>query len=203
MNVADLRQRLHLAVRGRRLETWSTILLSVLVCVLISWLNQEHQRQMDQVARRLDSLRLARIELSKGFLMVSLAGERGSPYRREHGLALIDQALASLDASAREMSQGREAESRAFRRDILEFQKALVGWHASAETSPDRTMAMLLAQHELELQAESLDTRTRDALLATSARFRVKLLAALAGSALLLGLLSVHVYMAGRARQAP
>ncbi len=201
MTFADLHRRVGLAVRGRRLETWSTILLSVLVCVLISWLNQEHQSEMDQMARRLDSLRLARIELSKGFLMVSLAGERGSPYRREHGLALIRQALASLDKSAGEMAKGREAEVQALRRDIQDFQGALAGWRAGPGTSPEGTMAMLLAQHELELQAERLDSLTRDALLAISARFRVKLLAALAGSALLLGLLSVHVYLAGRARR--
>jgi len=194
-----IRERLRRLLRQRRVEVWATIALSLLVCGVMALLHDRQDLQLRRAVQRLETLREARIELSKGFLAVSLAGSPDTPFRREEGLVLISQALDSYSRAARENGLGDGAQAEAFRRGVEDFEASLAGWNP-ATSPPERTIALRIAYHSLEVQAERLDADTRRALHFLAARLNDEYYAVLAVAAALLALLSAHVYFAGQAR---
>ena len=57
-----------------RFWIWGAILLSALVCAMVSWLHLEQRHALDQALDKLQNIRQARIDLGRGFLHLSLGG---------------------------------------------------------------------------------------------------------------------------------
>ncbi|HWR04095.1 MAG TPA: response regulator [Humidesulfovibrio sp.] len=188
-------------VPQRRWEIWSTIVLSLLVCALISWMHLRQQQDMRQASQRLDTMRQARVELAQGFLAVLLSAEADSPYRREQGLVLIRQALISFDRSGREAGQFDHAARDRFLESLAAFHARLGDWEAHAQNHGERTTALRIAYHDLERQTEDMDARTRLELGQLAQRFAREFFLVLGVSVLLLAGVSAHVFFAGRARE--
>ncbi|MBI5520897.1 MAG: PAS domain S-box protein [Desulfovibrio sp.] len=184
----------------RRWEIWGTIALSLLVCALIAWMHLSQQETTRQAQARLENMRLARIELSQGFLAVLLSAEPGAPYRREQGLVLIRQALDSFDAAAATAVGGDTGASERFLKSVSVFSARLAELEAG-RPRPEQAAALRIAYHDLERQAERMDEQTRESLAGLTERFAWQFGLALGVSALLLAGVSAHVYLAGRARQ--
>ena len=182
-------------------EIWSTLALSALVCFLIAWMHLSQQSALRQANQRQDTLRQARIELAHGFMAVRLAGEPDSPYRREHGLVLIRQALASFERSVQGIGPEAQLYHERFLRSLGVFSNQLEMLDSQPEGRAEGAAAMRVAYHELELQAERVDERTRQDMQNMADAFAREFALALGVSALLLAGVSAHVYFAGRARQ--
>ena len=182
-------------------EIWSTLVLSALVCFLVAWMHLSQQVALRQANQRQDTLRQARIELAHGFMAVRLAGEPDSPYRREHGLALIRQALASFERSIEMRGPEAQMFHERFLRSLGVFSAQLELMDSHPVGRAGGAAALRVAYHELELQAERVDESTRQEMRAMAETFAREFALALGVSALLLAGVSAHVYFAGRARQ--
>ncbi len=188
-------------VPQRRWEIWSTIVLSLLVCALIAWMHLSQQNDMRQASQRLETMRQARIELSQGFLAVLLSGEPDSPYRREQGLVLIRQALATFDRSVLDAGQVDQEATQRFMESIAAFYTRLGDLENRSLSQAEKATALRIAYHDLERQAERIDARTRRELGHLGERFAHEFALVLAVSMLLLTGVSAHVFFAGRARE--
>ncbi|MGE4551933.1 MAG: PAS domain S-box protein [Desulfovibrionaceae bacterium] len=177
--------------RHGRIGVWAAVGLSVLVCAAIAWLHLAHQRLIFQAAQRLETLSQARIDLAKGFLAVTLSDQPDSPFQRDQGLALLDQALAALNRADDGLDEGQD-----LRRRIAAFQDRLGGGKdAEAET------ALRIAFHDLERRADAVDARARDALHELAARNDRQFARALATAVVLLAAMGSLVFWAVRARE--
>jgi two-component system CheB/CheR fusion protein len=165
----------------------------------MAWLHIGQQRQLRLAVHRLETLRQARLDLSKGFLAVSLAGAPESPFQREQGLVFISQAIESYNDALLDNEPGSKERLEYFRKGIQKFQASLADWEPTF-SPPERTTALRVAYHGLELQAEQLDTLTRRGLTRLSERLNSEYYVALACAALLLALLSTLVTLGARAR---
>ncbi|MHC1752442.1 PAS domain S-box protein [Humidesulfovibrio sp.] len=177
------------------------MVLSALVCFLIAWMHLSQQSALREATLRQNTLRQARIELAHGFMAVRLAGEPDSPYRREHGLALIRQALGSFERSVRGIGPEAQLYHERFLRSLRVFSAQLEQLDSQPEGQAGGAVALRVAYHELELQAERVDDHIRQDMQAMAEAFAREFALALGGSALLLAGVSAHVYFAGRARQ--
>ncbi len=185
----------------RRWEIWSTIVLSLLVCGVIAWMHLSQQQAMRLSSQRVNTLRQARIELAHGFLAVRLAGEPQSPYRREHGLALIRQALASFDRSIQSRGEESVEPLERFTMSMGLFSARLEELESPDHGGEQGPAALRIAYHELERQAEAVDELTRAEQRSMAKEFEREFALALAVSALLLAGVSANVFLVGRARR--
>ena len=143
---------------------WSAIILSVLVCGSISWIHFRQRQVIGQTISALDNIRQARIELAKGFLYTSLAGDPALPFNRDQGLTLLQQAIPSLEGALR--WSGRDtanldpagAESMtAFRNSVRVFRDRLAEWSETAAPQPGLVTDLRIAFYDLERQADRID----------------------------------------------
>ena len=84
-----------------QMPIWTVVLLSVLVCGTISWIHVRQRQVLEEVVSVVEEFRGARIDLAKGFLYTSLSGDPASPFNRDQGLALVRQAIFSLEGALR------------------------------------------------------------------------------------------------------
>jgi len=182
-------------------EIWGIIGLSLLVCGLIAWLHLQHQERLREATQRQDVLRQARIELSRGLLALSLAGGVDSPYQRDQGTALIDQALASFKEAFDAEGSGDEAAAAHFQQSARAFQKALAGLGDLRDTRADKAAALRIAFHDLEVQADRLDASTRAHMLHQHEDLTREYSLALVLAALLLCGVGIVLFFAARARE--
>jgi hypothetical protein len=146
-----------------------------------------------------EDVRRARIELAKGFLFVSLANGSDSPFQREHGLALLDQALRTFEKCAAGLEAHGE-DLAVFRARIKEFRANLDAAPENSDARPTPSARLRIAFHELETGASDLDDRIRRNLRALAERldleFRISLILSLG----LLFALCVVAYVTMRRR---
>jgi len=184
----------------RRWEMWSTILLSLLVCGLIAWMHLAQQQAMRQASARLGTMRQARIDLAQGVLAVRLAGEADALSQRQQGLALIRQALRSFQRSLQgDSPEAREA-SEHFQSSLNVFSAKLEDLEGPGHDPVAGGVALRIAYHDLERQAEQVDARTRQDLGRMASDFANEFMLVLGMSALLLTGVSAQVFFVGRAR---
>jgi two-component system CheB/CheR fusion protein len=179
----------------RRLEAWGTVCMALLICAAIAWMHVQHQRQLDRSKRDLENMRLARVDLSQGFLALTLAGRPDSLFQRSQGLALIRQALESL---ARAGVASGASEDRTFLASVRTLHDSLAEAHTAG--TPEREAALRIAYHEVERQAEAMDLHTRQALHQLSADLDREYAWVIGTAALLLAGMSGLVFIAGRER---
>ncbi len=85
--------------RGALSGVWIavSILTSVLICGGVTAMHYVHQDALDRYTRTIGAFRQARIDLTHGFLHVALGNAPGSPWQREQGIALLNQAVADIE----------------------------------------------------------------------------------------------------------
>lgn len=145
---------------------WITILVSVLICASVTWLHFQQQQVLELATNQLSALRLARIDLNKGFVNLSLSGPAVSPYDREQGMALLQQAIDSI----RENFQGPDQESQSIEADfnlsVEEFLTAVKEWNESSSINPSRAANLRITFSNLDHQADLIDQKARQNLAA-------------------------------------
>ena len=173
-------------VSSHRAWTWGAIVLAAFVIALIALLVLRHQEAMELVTRRVESVQQARIDLAKGFLHVSLAGDPSAPSDPVEGAALVQQALAAFDSALTVLEPAGGEATAAFRRSAGAFGDRLAEWQAA--TAPDAGLAVRLrvAYSDVEREAVRLETLVQRQPLELDARLGAELGIALAAAMLLL-----------------
>ncbi|RJX34781.1 MAG: PAS domain S-box protein [Desulfurivibrio sp.] len=184
------------------LWVWSTILLAVLVGAMVSWLYVQQRQTLRTALSELENIRQARIDLCKGFLHVSLAGSPDSPFGQPEGLSLLQQAITSFDQALAGFGGVEKDSASAFQRSVADFAGRLQEWKGGGMSEPVQGVALRIAFHELERQADVIDTQTQRHLLRLSARLDTQFALALCGATLLLTAICGVVFYAGRTRDA-
>ncbi|MBS0368936.1 MAG: hypothetical protein JSS57_07035 [Proteobacteria bacterium] len=125
-----------------------TMALAVLIATALVWLYAEQQRDLTDVNRRLETVRLARTELAKGFLYASLGDADGSPFRSEQGLALLRQAAGSLAATVSDLETRTPTPADELQRKVRHFEALLADWRHRGSREPQREVGLLIAYHD-------------------------------------------------------
>ena len=184
-------------------QTWSwvTILASGLICGLVTWLHFSQIQLLSQTTDAITNMHVARLDLAKGFLYVTLADEAAAPYGREEGLALLQQATASLENITAGLEAGAGAANLAeFRRDLVVFQARLADLRVAAVATPALETEVRIAFHDLENQASELDRQAHHYLTELEGQFNLQFAWVLGGAVVLLAGISVMSVRAEQAR---
>ncbi|WP_432671208.1 PAS domain-containing protein [Flavobacterium sp. SM2513] len=175
---------------------YAVIISSLLICFSIYWIYKQQNSRIKHEIIVLDHIRQARIDFTKGFLHVGLAGNVDSPFREEIGIAYINQAALTFkntltlpesphhyDASSQE-----DELLRSFLTNISQFQLQV----KSADISNAKTATNLRIQFfSLEQQADQIDTLINLRLNKLAAKQNTEFLTALLIAAILLALICV------------
>jgi PAS domain S-box-containing protein len=188
----------HVLLR-RRAGIWGAVAMSVVLCIIISWLHLQQHDTLQRTAAAVDTIRQARIDLSQGFLQVTLGVDASSALEREAGLVLLRQAIASIENAV--LGAGRDSASgHGFRQHAAEFNERLQRW-SSAPMPLDGTN-LHIAFQQLEREASRVDADTREQLRSLFQRQRAVFAWALGAVGLVLACICAAVVMTGRGRAA-
>jgi PAS domain S-box-containing protein len=179
---------------------WMTILLSILVSGTVSWLRYQQQQVIRLETTKLDGIRLAQIDMSKGFLYITLADGSGSPYNKDEGITLLQQGITSLEQTLNDIEPVSVDSISMFQKDVSAFQTALADWEATTPPQPDKAANLRITFHALELQAGQIDSETQQSLNTLSTRLDSEFTTALAVSAFLLAGICSIVFLITRAK---
>jgi PAS domain S-box-containing protein len=133
------------------------IMAFILVGAILAWMHVQEQALLRQAEAEVATVRHARVDLAKGFLHLSLGAEPGSPFQVSQGLALLDQAIHSLDQDLAQHRAGREDLLESFRISNLTFRSRLAEWRAGGPNQETKEVALRMAFGELERYATELD----------------------------------------------
>jgi diguanylate cyclase (GGDEF)-like protein/PAS domain S-box-containing protein len=176
-----------------------TILTSVLICGGVAAMHYLHQEALDRYTRDIGALRQTRIDLAEGFLHVSLGGAPQSPWQREQGLALLDQALADLERlTAWVPSDGVLGDPQ---RDMNAF-RVLLREEVDPRFDARHAVELRAAFHRLEDAVARLDVAARRRLLDIRAEEQRNFEVVLGLAAVLLALVSSAMIAAARGQAA-
>src|SRR5690242_9579428 len=133
------------------------VFFSLSVCCGISWLRYEQAAVMTSSEKMLEKINQARVDLAKGFLYVTLAEGAQTSFRREEGLALIDQAITLLEETNLPLQAGtnnshQKVHSHAtFDKAVTTFRAELSQWNqAPSGVHEDLRLHLRLLFHESE-----------------------------------------------------
>ena len=194
--------------RNTQLWIWGAIVLSVLVCGFISWIHFHQRQVLGQAITAMELINQARLDLAKGFLYASMGREPSSPFNRDQGFALLEQAVGAFDQALDwEAQQGsgltastpQETQSSdAFRKSVQVFRDHLQQWSADAARQPARETDLRIAFFELERQAERADTMILRDMRRFSSSLDFLFALTVWGAAFLLTWICVAVFLAAR-----
>lgn len=163
---------------------------------------------MRRSRRLLTDLREARLDLARGFLHLNLAEHPGSPFRREEGLALLDQSIAALREAETQITpttvlRPKDGELvKTFHTKANAFREQLEAYNRTEANAREGLMLPLrLSFHELEELAQRVDHVGQIALNALADRLDVFFTVTLVGSVAVLGVMCLGVYQVGRRQQ--
>lgn len=166
---------------------WIAILASILVCGLIAGLHFYQQNTLNNMAQAMTTMHLARINLAKGFLYATLAETPGTPFNRDEGLVLLQQASDSFQEALLTHPDFTDAELlTAFQDSLQIFTDQLDEYRAATEPLPKMATDLRIAFHNLERQADLVDEQSQQRLEDLSAQMNSEFGLTLAGSAILL-----------------
>jgi len=184
---------------------WSIMALFLTVCVGAGWLCYQQEAMLPRTAQLIENFRDARVNLAQGFLHLTLAGESKSPFRRDVGVAMLNQALAVLGETESQLAaaaKGKSADTGAgelLRAHTAAFRGQMAAYdRASSAAKHGLELPLQVAFHELEDLAQRVDTQRRAELNTLTQRYHSRLAAALIASAVLLGALGASVWQARR-----
>ena len=180
---------------------WVTVVLSVILIGLVALLHFQQQKALQIATLRLENMRLARIDLNKGFLYTSLSGSAGSPFDYDQGLALLQQAIASIDENIVLDTPEARNTLADFRVSVDKFQDALTQWKQQGVSDPGMEVILRVAFTDLEHQADRLDNLSHTSLDLIADRLNFEFGVTLSFSAVLLVGICSFVYFSGKTKK--
>jgi PAS domain S-box-containing protein len=184
------------------LWTWGAIALSVIVSSSISYIHFRQQEILGEAVVVMAELRQARIDLSKGLVQVTLAGDPAQPFSREQGLGLLQQAAVALEHAARVRGLLRSVDTPdeaaalgEFRASLDRFREQLESWRIAGQRDPALEAGLRSSFYALERQTEAMDVRLRQGLVRMTDRLDTLFGITLWVSALLIVGICVAVYV--------
>ena len=182
------------------LWAWGGIITSIIICCTVTWLHYQQRNLLGLASADLTTIRQARIDLAKGFLHVSLGDYSASPFNRDQGLALLNQAMASLENSVQKARNNPvEPESLAALQSTMQlFQGHLVEWSLALERKPHIETALRSVFYNLERQADHIDSNIQQKLHQQYAHLDYIFILTIFGAFLLLAGFCSAIYVAGR-----
>ncbi|MBL8112463.1 MAG: PAS domain S-box protein [Acidobacteria bacterium] len=198
---------------GPGVWTWITVLGSVVLCGILSFIHIEQKTVVERSARLINGFRLARLDLTKGYLSMRLAENEGAAFDRLQALALLRQALDELQPAATHVDpDGRldieESDARrAFEGALAAFRKELDaiaprgGAPGAAPIEPpgiEAAKRLSLRFHEAERTADVLDSVYQNDLRTLRSNLDREFAITLGIASLLLGAGCLGVWRAGR-----
>jgi diguanylate cyclase (GGDEF)-like protein/PAS domain S-box-containing protein len=175
-----------------------SILTSVLICGGVTAMHYVHQDALDRYTRTIGAFRQARIDLTHGFLHISLGEAPGSPWQREQGIALLNQALADIERLTAQTPSGDGGDVAA----RLATFRALLREESDPRYAARRAVELRAAFHGLEEAVVRHDVAARKRLLDIRAEEQRSFEVVLALSAVLLALVSGAMIRASRGQEA-
>jgi two-component system sensor histidine kinase/response regulator len=134
------------------------------------------------------ALRRANLDLSRGFLHLSLAGPESSPWDHGQGLALVAQALNEYRGASDEVSSASHVDPSRLRLQLDQFDALLPPLRAGgAKGHAALDVPLRRALHALDLDAAALDAAVQHALSDMASRQSQQFFLMLSGGLLLLG----------------
>lgn len=192
--------RLPIPHHHHRRWVWGVVVMSVLVCGVVSWLHLQQRQALGRAVKTLATMRQARIELSQGFLAVVLAKDSPLPSERDQGVALLQQSLVSFDSATASL-EGQHYSTREFRDALRTFERRLAELNVRGRMPAKIEAELRITFHDLEQQADRLDQTIRLRLQRLAARQDTVFSWLLAGAALLLAGICAVVAAVGRAQE--
>ncbi len=175
---------------------WTVIVFSILVCLSISWIHISQKKILNRSVYILENIRQARIDLAKGFLHIQSFREELSPYDRNQGIALIQQAIPAFQESLRwlndepldknDPSESKKELLENFKYEIDKFSDDLNRWMNDTSDEKNLRTKLRISLNDLELRAEFIDSKIHADLLKLSSEYDNIFLLTLMGAALLL-----------------
>ncbi len=181
-----------------QLWVWTAITLSMSVCVVIAWLYFQQQQILNEATMALGNIRQARIELSNGFLYVTLADQGSSSFAYDEGIILLERAVTSFEQTSADLEQ-RAVPVSIFRGNLQLFREQLAEWTLNPDPQVEADLAIVFRQ--LELQADQLDMQVRQHLQNLSSRYNQIFRLTLGGAILLLSGVCTAVFFVQRASE--
>ena len=197
MTAAPLQQRI---LSYSLLSVGSAVLLSILVCTTVYWLDLQQRHTLRAALTEVEDLREARIDLCKGFLHLTLAGQPGSSFGQAEGLALLRQSISSLDRAAMRLGTDQKDAAASFNNSVSRFETILAKWQKGGTERAAQEVALRVSFQQLELQANEIDTLSQRRLRRLSQQLDRRFGWTIFTAALFLSGLCGVVYQAGRAR---
>ncbi len=158
-----------------------TIVLLCLGIALISSLYIQQRRASQAMMDALDGIRLARLDLVKGFAYLALSdSQHATTYRQ--GFALLDQAIAAFDRESAVLSTDTTLPQE-FRASITAFQQQVHTWKAEPGPAELNRAQLLITLADVERDANTLDTAWYNSLHEQSQRLDLLFIGMLCGGA--------------------
>lgn len=174
------------------------LLLSLLTCVAVVATHLNERAALRGAVDSLDDFRQARLDLYKGFVHLSLAGESDTAFSQADGRALLAQAIRSFEQSLTHLQGDAASSADAFRRASASFQERLARWKSGGGDRAAQTVELRLAFKALDEQARAVDRDTQAHLQEHADHMDTHVRASIGASVLFLGVLCVLVFHAGR-----
>ena len=180
---------------------WITIVLSLALIGLVSLQHFQQQKALQIGTSRLENMRLARIDLNKGFLYATLSGSAGSPFDLDQGIALLQQAISALDKNIIADTPEAKITVADFQVSVSKFQEALTEWKKQGASDPGTEVKLRVAFAALEHQADMLDALSQRSLKKISDRLNFEFGFTLLLSVVLLAGICGFVYFSGKTKK--
>lgn len=169
-----------------------TAIAGLLVCALIATLHIHQRWVMGQEARETRKIRQARLDLALGLVHVDHSGP-GAPFDRQHGLALLQQAIREIEGSYRVT----QLEAEDLTREAANFRSILIRL-ANEVVGPRELVELRLAYHRLEGLASRVDAESQLFLEKQAERQNAVFAAVLTVAAAVMGVMFLFVRIAIR-----
>lgn len=191
---------------------WAIVVAAILITGSTFWLTARQRQLATQLSAELILVRQSRIDLIKGYLHVTMAGSPLSPFDRNLGQALLDQAQTSLE-QVRQLQQrlgvgGAGAADDISRNTLSDFIKDSRGfrdildrWPGTPGSDPALEAELRIAFYSLEQHAGLVDSLIQRDLALLNARYDRLYGWVLAGTAIMLAIIGGAVYLGSRAQR--
>lgn len=191
-----------------RVWTLAVVVLSVAICSAITVLHFRQETTLRDARRMLGTFREARVDLTKAFVHLTLAGDARSPFRPEAGIALLDQAIATLKETEFQLTSESSGQTsfanlgRDFQTKTAVFRDQLLAYgNAKPEDKDELALPLHLVFHELEDLAQRVDSMSQRQVNALTDRLHNQFQITLLASTLLLAAVCLGVDLLGRKQQ--
>ena len=179
-----------------QLWIWGAVAVSGLICAFIGWLYFQQRDSLPRAAAAVLIVQQAKMDLAQGLVLASPVGATAVSSERERGLALLHQALSSIDGIAAEHDPAQEE----LRRDAMQFRERLDRWSRAPASPLDSDLRM--AYDQLQRAADRVDAIGRTQLQTSLDRQRSLLAWTLSAAVLLGGGICAAVVWFGRSSNA-